>query len=250
MPTTHDVEALAGRVTHVVCVSTPHRGTPLAEFLATRLGALLLELLSLATIYALRLGHMPISILLRIGAAYTRLDDVGPNSVLLDQLFRDLLADFTPERREAIATFLSDVREDQGLLTQLMPEAMETFGATTRDRPNVRYGSVVTRALPPTLQSWAMPGFDPSAHVLHLLYRALHAATRDANARLPALAPSAVERLRAAYGTLPDPTDNDGVVPTLSQVYGSLLHAACADHLDVIGHFATRRASRRTSTGW
>jgi hypothetical protein len=237
VPTTHDVETLARRVTHVVCVSTPHHGTPLAEFLATRLGALLLELLSLATIYALRLGRMPISILLRIGAAYTRLDDLGPNSVLLDQLFRDLLDDFTPERRETIAKFLSDVREDQGLLTQLMPEAMETFGATTRDRPGVRYGAVVTRALPPTLQSWAMPGLDPSAHVLHLLYRALHAATRDPNARLPALAPAAVEHLRGAYGTLPDPTDNDGVVPTLSQVHGDLLHAACADHLDVIGHF-------------
>jgi hypothetical protein len=237
LPTKHDVDALAARVTHVVGVSTPHRGTPLAEFLATRLGAVLLELLSLATIYALRIGRMPISILLAIGAAYTRLDDIGPNSALLDQLFRDLLADFTPERRDAIATFLADVREDQGLLTQLMPEAMETFGATTRDRPGVRYGSVVTRALPPTLQSWAMPGLDPSAHVLHLLYRALHAATRDPHARLPALAPAAVERLRTAYDTLPDPTDNDGVVPTLSQVHGDLLHAACGDHLDVIGHF-------------
>jgi len=82
-----------------------------------------------------------------------------------------------------------------------------------------------------------MPGLDPSAHVLHLAYRALHAATRDSRAHLPALAPTAVERLRAAYGTLPDPTDNDGVVPTLSQVYGDLVHATRADHLDVIGHF-------------
>jgi hypothetical protein len=245
LPTPHDVESLAARVTHVVGVSTPHRGTPLAEFLATRRGAVLLELLSLATIYALRLGRMPISILLAFGAAYTRLDDLGANSVLLDQLFHDLLDDFTPERREAIAKFLSDVREDQGLLTQLMPEAMDTFGATTRDRPGVRYASVVTRALPPTLQSWAMPGLDPSAHVLHLLYRALHAATRDPNARLPALAPAAVERLRAAYGTLPDPTDNDGVVPTLSQVHGDLIHATCGDHLDVIGHFGDATTTPR-----
>ncbi len=240
LPTRQDVEPLAARVTHVVGVSTPHRGTPLAEFLATRLGAVLLELLSLATIYALRLGRMPISILLAIGAAYTRLDDVALNSALLDQLFRDLLADFTPARREAIARFLADVREDRGLLTQLMPEAMDTFAATTQDRPGVRYGSVVTRALPPTLQSWTMPGLDPAAHVLHLLYRALHAATRDSKARLPALAPATVARLRAAYGTLPDPTDNDGVVPTLSQLHGDLLHATCGDHLDVIGHYGDR----------
>lgn len=237
LPARHDVESLAARVTHVVGVSTPHRGTPLAEFLATRLGAVLLELLSLATIYALRIGRMPISILLAIGAAYTRLDDSVLNSALLDQLFRDLLADFTPERRDAIARFLADVREDRGLLTQLMPEAMDTFAATTHDRPGVRYGAVVTRALPPTLQSWTMPGLDPSAHVLHLLYRALHAATRDSKARLPALAPAAVARLRAAYGALPDPTDNDGVVPTLSQVHGEVVHATCGDHLDVIGHY-------------
>jgi triacylglycerol esterase/lipase EstA (alpha/beta hydrolase family) len=237
LTTPHDVEAVARRVTHLVVVSAPHRGTPLASFFATRLGGGLLELLSLATIHALRIGRTPLSVLFAIGAAYARLDDLGPNSALLDQLFRDLLADFTPERREAITSFLSDVREDRSLLTQLMPEAMEAFEATTRDRPGVRYGSVVTRALPPSLRSWTMPGLDPSAHVLHLVYRALHAATRDSRAHLPALDATAVARLRAAYETLPDPTDNDGVVPTLSQVHGDLVHATRGDHLDVIGHF-------------
>jgi hypothetical protein len=85
-----------------------------------------------------------------------------------------------------------------------------------------------------------MPGLDPSAHVLHLLYRALHAATRDSDARLPALDPIAVSSLRDAYDTLPDPTDNDGVVPTLSQIHGDLVHATRGDHLDVIGHFGDR----------
>jgi triacylglycerol lipase len=243
LPTAHDVEAAARRVTHLVTVSTPHRGTPLASFFATRLGGVLLELLSLTTIHALRIGRTPISVLLAIGAAYTRLDNLGLNSVLLDQLFRDLLADFTPERREAITAFLREVREDRALLTQLMPEAMEAFAATTRDRPDVRYGAVVTQALPPSLRSWTMPGLDPSAHVLHLAYRALHAATSDSRAHLPALEPTAVERLRAAYGTLPDPTDNDGVVPTLSQVHGELLHATRGDHLDVIGHFGDTSAT-------
>jgi hypothetical protein len=240
LPTATPIEPIAGRVTSVLTVATPHRGTPLASFFANRLGGALLELLSLATMHALRIGRTPLSVLLAIGAAYAKLDDVGPNSVLLDQLFRDLLADFTPERRLAITQFLSDVREDQALLTQIMPDAMETFAATTHDRPGVRYGAVVTRALPPSLRSWTMPGLDPSAHVLHLIYRALHAATRDSDARLPALAPDAVQRLRAAYETLPDPTDNDGVVPTLSQIYGDLVCATAGDHLDVIGHFGDR----------
>jgi len=237
LPTEYDVEAMARRVTAVLCVSTPHRGTPVAAFFATRLGANLLELLSLGTIRALRLGHLPLSALLGLGAAYARLDNLGPNSALLDQLFRDLLDEFTPERQKAITQFLTDVRSDQGLLTQLMPDAMETFEATTRDRPGVRYGSIASRATPPSLGSWLTPGLDPTAHVSHLVYRALHAAASDPDARLPALAPAAVETLRAAYGTLPDPTDSDGVVPTLSQVHGELLRAAHGDHLDVIGHF-------------
>jgi pimeloyl-ACP methyl ester carboxylesterase len=242
LPTTRDVETVARRVTHLVTVSTPHRGTPLASFFTTRLGGTLLELLSLATIHALRIGRTPISVLLAVGAAYARLDDLGPNSKLLDQLFRDLLADFTPERRLAITTFLAEVRDDQALLPQIMPESMETFAATTHDRPGVRYGSVVTRARAPSMRSWTLPGFDPAAHVLHLIYRALHAATRDPNARLPALDAASVARLRAAYDGLPDPSDSDGVVPTLSQPYGDVVHATAGDHLDVIGHFGDATA--------
>ena len=243
LDTTHDVDAVACRVTHLVCVSTPHRGTPLAEYFATRLGGSLLDLLSLATMHALRIGRTPLSVLLAAGAAYARVDNLGLNSALLDQLFRDLLADFTPERREAITTFLAAVRDDRGLLTQLMPEAMETFAATTRDRPGVRYGSVITRATPPSLRSWTMPGLDPSAHVLHLLYRALHAATRDPQGHLPPLDATTVERLRAAYGSIPDPSDNDGVVPTLSQLHGAVVTACAGDHLDVIGHFGDTTVS-------
>jgi hypothetical protein len=46
-----------------------------------------------------------------------------------------------------------------------------------------------------------------------------------------------VAALREAYGTLPGPDANDGVVPTLSQLWGEVLYAARADHLDVLGHY-------------
>src|SRR5206468_3165352 len=80
-------------------------------------------------------------------------DHVGLNIVLLDQLFGQLLADFSPTRRGAVETFFAEVSRDQALLPQLTPEGMEVFNATTRDRPGVRYGSVVTRARPPGVRS-------------------------------------------------------------------------------------------------
>ena len=237
LETPHDVERFAARVTAVATVATPHRGTPVASFFAHRMGGQLLALLSLATIYALRLGRPPLKVLLAIGTAYAHLDDFAFNSRLLDQLFQDLLADFTPDRRNAITAFLAQMREDRGLLTQLTPEAMETFDATVCDRPGVRYGAVVTRAVAPTLATWMAAGFDPTAHLSHLAYRALHGLAAEPDGLLPAMSTPTVETLRAAYGALPDATDSDGVVPTLSQLHGTLLHATLGDHLDVIGHF-------------
>ena len=54
LPGPDPVEPIAARVTRVMTVATPHRGTPLAEFFATRLGGALLEILSLATMHGLR----------------------------------------------------------------------------------------------------------------------------------------------------------------------------------------------------
>ena len=44
---------------------------------------------------------------------------------------------------------------------------------------------------------------------------------------------------RIAGRELPSAGDNDGVSPTNSQVWGELVHATTADHLDVVGHFGT-----------
>ena len=43
--------------------------------------------------------------------------------------------------------------------------------------------------------------------------------------------------LEQALGFKPTPGVNDGIVPTLSQLHGRLLHVARADHLDVVGHY-------------
>jgi len=239
LPSAASVERVARRVATVITVATPHHGTPLASFFASLLGQRLLRFLSLWTVYVLRFGRLPISVVAKLGALFARLDDhVGLNSALLDQLFGQLLADFSPARRGAVETFFAEVSKDQALLPQLTPEGMDVFDAATRDRPGVRYGSVVTRARPPGVRSTLAAGLDPSAQASHAVYQALYRlASRTPQVRAPALAPAQARRLRRAYGTLPGAGANDGIVPTRSQPWGNVIHAAQADHLDVIGHF-------------
>ncbi len=238
LPTDLDVERWVRQVRTAVTVAAPHHGTPLAAFFTSLLGRQVLRALSLSTIYLLRFGHLPLSALLELGAAFARLDGLlGLNSGLLDQLYEQLLADFSPERRLALTRFFGEVEGDQALLTQLTPEAMEVFNACTRVRPGVRAGSVVTRARPPTLGAALDVGFDPAGQATHAIYRALHHLTRLPPERVPALEDAQADALRVAFGTLPDAAANDGVVPTRSQAWGEVIHAVEADHLDVVGHY-------------
>lgn len=239
LPTVCDTERITGRIRTVVTVSTPHHGTPVASFFASLLGQQLLRLLSLSTMYVLRFGHLPISVVLKLGAVFARLDrHAGINSALLDQLFGQLLADFSAERRAAIETFFGDVGRDQALLPQLTPEAMDLFNATTRSRPGVRCGSVVSQAHRPGIRSTFAAGLDPSAQATHAVYQGLYrlAAGMPPGA-VPSFTPAQAETLRRAYGELPGPSANDGLVPTVSQVWGDVVHATHGDHLDVVGHF-------------
>jgi len=238
LPTAFDVERLAARVRTVVTVATPHHGTPLASFFTTLRGQHLLQLLSLNTIYVLNFGHLPLAALLWMGSLLVRFGGLVSNSDLLDELFGRLLEDFTPGRRRAVRVLLRDVVRDQALMLQLTPEAMEVFNASVLQRPGIRYGAVVAQAAKPSLLSTLGAGLDPAAQVTHGLYTALHQLIAAAPGRVSRrLAPHQARVLRRAYGELPSPDANDGLVPTLSQAWGRVIHAAVADHLDVLGHF-------------
>ncbi len=238
LPTAVDLERLAARVRTVVTVATPHHGTPLASFFATLRGQQLLQLLSLNTIYVLEFGHLPLSALLWMASLGVRFGGFVANSQLLDELFGRLLEDFTVGRRRAVRTLLRDVVRDQALMLQLTPEAMEVFNASVLPRPGIRYGAVVAQAARPSLRSTLGVGLDPAAQVTHALYGALHQIIAAARGRgTPRLAAHQARALRRAYRAMPSPDGNDGIVPTLSQAWGHILHAAVADHLDVLGHF-------------
>ncbi len=115
---------------------------------------------------------------------------------------------------------------------------MVAFDAAVGNRAGVRYGSVVTRAPRPGVRSTPAAGLDPSAQATHAVYRALYRlAASMPRHRLPLLTAAQARILRHAYGSRPNAKANDGLVPTRSQLWGDIVHAAQADHLDVIGHF-------------
>lgn len=230
-----NVEDVARRVKSVVCVSTPHHGTGLATFFGGMFGAKLLGLLSLFTVYVLRYGRVPLRFGFKLGGAAVKLDNLlGWRETLIDQLFGQLLSDFSPERRTALVTFLAQVSNDQSLVTQLTPEGMDLFNAGVAAREGVRYGSVITQARPPTLRTLIATGLDPYAQATHQVYTFLHA---RAGIRAPKLSAAHEDALRHGFGIVPSTAASDGIVPTLSQPWGEIISTVWADHLDVIGHF-------------
>jgi triacylglycerol lipase len=239
LPTHADVERAARAVRSIVTVSAPHHGTPVAHLFNSLLGQQLLKLLSLSTIYTLRAGRLPIGVVLRLAGFLLGIARRnGPPSGVLEQIFVQLLSDFSADRRAVIEQFFASVGNDQDLLAQITPAGMDVFEASTGDRAGVRYGCVVSRGRPPGLGSALRAGLDPYAQATHALYLALYRLA----ARTPRLHAARITKeqsaaLVRAYGARVDRRANDGMVPTLSQVRGDVICAAWADHLDVIGHF-------------
>jgi len=174
---------IAARVRSVVTVATPHRGTPLAAAFDGVIGKQLLALTTRAAAGGLK-----------------RTTRGGP-----------------------LIEYLAMISRDQGLLTQLTPDALDVFNATTPDAPNVRYGCVV-----------AMTPGRPQHPLYGALRRLSARMPQNRAATLPGAAREALERAGAAAPTW---KDSDGIVPTRSQVWGEIVHAAAADHLDVLGHY-------------
>lgn len=235
LPTEVDVERCARAVRAVVTVATPHHGTPLAHFFNNLLGQQILKILSISTMYSLRAGRLPVGALLRM-TKLIRSPGAKPQGVVT-QILADLLADFSVARRRAIEDFFSSIREDQDLVAQITPAAMDVFNASTQDRAGVRYGCVVTRARPPGLSSTVRAGLGVYAQATHAVFVALHRiSARTGEKRTRPIPPAEAEVLRRAFDRTVDAKANDGIVPTASQLWGDAIAGVWADHLDVIGH--------------
>ena len=82
-------------------------------------------------------------------------------------------------------------------------------------------------------------GHELCAHVIE----DLHHITAVTDARYPCAATEAAPgiQLLRTIGDGPVPGANDGVVPIRSQLWGTLVWAGLADHLDVLGHYRDDR---------
>jgi hypothetical protein len=227
------------RLRSVTTMNTPHFGTPLASFFATAKGQQLLYAVCAITVTALKLGAPPLAAASALVAALGRSGNSGGVELaLVDRITESVARALDEAASRDLRAWLRKVRDDQGGVVQLMPEAMDLFQAGVEDRPTIRYQCVASYAPPAGLGDWfgsiRTPWGALSAALFHLMYRV----TAEQDARYPcAPLEDVTDVLRAKLGEEPDPRANDGVVPLSSQVWGELLWAGRGDHLDMVGHF-------------
>ena len=226
------------RVRTLVTVCCSHFGSPMATFFSSAAGRGLLRLGSRYLIWALRSAGLPLALILRLGYRLLYLwrpFRKGPST--FDELYAKLLHNLSPERRAELIAFLEAVSSDEALVFQLTPPGCDLLNACTAE-PGLRYGSVVARAPKPTWRGLLKTIGDPYAQLVYPMYSFFYRLAGRHEARwIPEAVGSQRERLRHFFGEMPSAADNDGIVPTNSQIWGELVHATCADHLDVVGHF-------------
>src|SRR5262249_40599848 len=111
--------------------------------------------------------------------------------------------------------------------------------AGVEDRAGVRYQCVATYAPSRGAIDWLATMRSPWAAVSATLFTALQQIAGRHDARYPCapLDGAAHAKVRAALGEEPERSGSDGIVPLYSQIWGELVWAGKADHLDVVGHF-------------
>jgi hypothetical protein len=235
------------RIQTLVTVCTPHYGTPLATYFARPLGRFLIRTVGRYLVFLLERGRLPLKLMLRFGYFLVRVrDPFRKRHTAFDHLYERLLNDLSEARRQELAIFLKAVVRDQSLLFQLTPAGCDLLNACTAD-PKIPYASVVARASPPTAFHAWLSLRDLYAQLMFPIYAFLYRVARRDELGAPPLSPLQQLQLTEGAQTLPVRADSDGVVPTLSQVWGPVLYFAQADHLDVVGQYGL--SSQAAATG-
>lgn len=237
-----DPQVLAWTRRAETCVSlnTPHYGTPLAAYFATVSGTRVLYALSLLTVISLSVGEPSLAVFSRLLSGLGGVDQLlGGNLKLLSRLTDAMLRFVDDSGRGEVLEFLDKVRIDQGAIIQITPEAMDLFNAAAEDSPGVRYASVLSAAPPPGAVKWLESLRSPYATFTAAMFSTLQRFTSQRPKPYPYATPGASQAalIETAIGSEVDDHTNDGIVPTLSMLWGDLIWCGEGDHLDVIGHF-------------
>jgi len=235
-----DLMAFRSRVRTAVTVNAPHYGTPLAGYFATVSGTRVLYALSLLTVVSLSVGEPSLALFSRVLSGVGSIDSLfGGDMKLVSRVTDSILRYVDRDTREEIHQFLSKVRVDQGGVIQIMPEAMDLFNAATENNYGVRYACIASAAPRPRSLRFARRIRSPYAAFTAALYSTLYQFSSQHRKVYPyaRATPRQSELFRAGIDEPVDETSNDGIVPTLSMLWGELLWAGEADHLDVLGHF-------------
>jgi triacylglycerol lipase len=228
------------RVRSAVSINTPHYGTPVAGFFATVSGTRLLYALSLITVVSLAVGEPSLQIFSRVLAGLGGVDAIfGGDLRVFSRITDNMLRFVDKDARSEIGNFLAKVRVDQGGIIQLMPEAVDLFNASTEGDPRVRFACIASAAPAPRSMRFARRIRSPYAALTAAIYSTLYQFAGKVPDVYPYARPTERELslLRAGIDHEILDSTNDGIVPTLSMLYGELLWAGEADHLDVLGHF-------------
>lgn len=243
--------AFRENVETIISISGPHHGTPLANFFTTLYGKNLLYLVSLLVIVGL--WRRPITLLGGMIGMLGKVNSMlGLDETIIHQVTNDLLKDFNPAAQAEVRQFLRSILEDQGAMVQITPEGMDLFNATTQDHPEIRYVSYATSSPPPMEVIRKIKLRHALTPLNKVLYGLLWTLTSRSHAGYPYHPP--IDGADAITGReLPftvTESSSDGVVPTLSQIWGEFRGIVRADHLDVIGHYLRGPFDVRDGADW
>lgn len=239
------------RLRSVTMMNTPHFGTPLASFFATAQGQRVLAALSLLTMVGLSLGAQPLAAASVLLGFVRNTDRALPfKSALLDRSLASVISLVDDARSPEMRKFVAAIETDQGSMLQLSPEAMDLVAASFADRPGVVYQSTISSAPPPRALRFLSQVTQPWRNVSLSLFYALQKLTAGVDPRYPCAAtqgdipytdPDTESLLVRSFGRSPGLDANDGIVPLRSQLWGRIIWAGTADHLDVLGHYTDPR---------
>jgi hypothetical protein len=234
-----------------VSVATPHRGTPIAN-----------AAMRVAFDRVLRGTHDALDGPTAVRWLATGLKAAkGATSIITPFLYKDsflrwIVAKVLSKPPESLIEYVQQAGADVGALRNLTQEGMDVADALLVDRPSVHYGSIITGTQEP---GYVINTRDVFLFTSTLFFWAAWYLVARKNPDYPyggkddELSERFVADRRAGLdvGWL-DIGDwsSDGVVPSRSQAYGTILGVFASDHLDCVGHFPHTQADDTEVPGW